>query len=129
MCSVTCLFCPLNCLFYPLICLSYLCLSRYHLQEYLARLPLASTRQALKVLSVCETHGFTQQGVFRRSVHSYLLINKSFKRPLPPRGLAGMVTENSRVLLGGWDGGDDFINFILSLWHPSCSCNRGSFAS
>ncbi|KAF6026163.1 NUP85 [Bugula neritina] len=43
---------------YLLQCPKY---GRYHLQEYLARLPLASTRQALKVLSVCETHGFTQQ--------------------------------------------------------------------
>ncbi|XP_067946539.1 nuclear pore complex protein Nup85-like isoform X2 [Watersipora subatra] len=33
----------------------------FHLQEYLTRVSLTSTKKALKVLNVCERHGFTQQ--------------------------------------------------------------------
>ena len=35
---------------------------RYHLQEYISRVSLTSTKKAMKVVNFCDQHGFTQQG-------------------------------------------------------------------
>ena len=35
---------------------------RYHLQEYVSRVSLTSTKKAMKVVNFCDQHGFTQQG-------------------------------------------------------------------